>query len=347
MIDESDGIDEALEGQIRVLITAAGRMGEMLARARENAARRAQAASEQETRELSSRFEAERKAAHTEYANVYRNDWWERATPEQVANTYQTARAWANEDPEAVRAETRMRDELSTRYGVDVNNTGADPAAVRAALGLGAPEERGGPISLEQPPAGELDQAKEWFASHDPEALSQYEQRRQFADTLEASKGDDAALVHSWKSRSGYDPERAVDSERHRATAEEAEAVRLLTEADRADRATEEARTTAARDRDPEESQSAHVQAEGHQAQGDSARGDAQTLYDSAGRRQATAADLESKGISPEAIGAKMRADVGQAKPPTEAVKGGQGKPAKARKTRGRATQAQRIEHSR
>ena len=347
MIDESDGIDEALEGQIRVLITAAGRMGEMLARARENAARRAQAASEQETRELSSRFEAERKAAHTEYANVYRTDWWDRATPEQVADTYQTAHAWALEDPEAVRAETRMRDELSTRYGVDVNNTGADPAAVRAALGLGAPDERGGPASLEQRPADELDQAKEWFASHDPEVLSQYEQRRQFADTLEASTRDDAALVHSWKSRSGYDPERDVDSERHRATSEEAEALRLITEADRADRVAEEARTTAARDRGPEETQRAHVQAEGYKAQGDSARGDAQTLYDSAGRRQATAADLESKGISPEAVGAKMRADVGQAKPPTEAVKGGQGKPPKARKTRGRTAQAQRTEHSR
>lgn len=345
MIDESDGIDEALEGQIRVLITAAGRMGEMFARARENAARRAQAASEQETRELSSRFEAERKAAHTEYANVYRTDWWDRATPEQVADTYQTTRAWANEDPEAVRAETRMRDELSTRYGIDVNNTGADPAAVRAALGLG--EERGGPVPLEQTSAGELDQAKEWFASHDPETLSQYEQRRQFADTLEALEGDDAALVHSWKSRSGYDPARGVDSEPHRATAEEAEAVRLLTEADRADSAAEQARTTAARDRDPEESQRAHVQAKRHQAHGDSTRGDAQRVYDSASRRQATAADLESKGISPEAIGAKLRADVSQARPAKEATKVAQNTPPKARRGHGRAVQAQRSETSR
>ncbi|MBA8817081.1 hypothetical protein FHX48_002175 [Microbacterium halimionae] len=33
-----------------------------------------------------------------------------------------------------MRAEGRIRDELRTRFGVDVNNTGADPAAVQAAV---------------------------------------------------------------------------------------------------------------------------------------------------------------------------------------------------------------------
>lgn len=281
MAEESDGIEEALDGQLRVLVTAAGRLGEILARAPEEAARRAQTASEQEARELSSRLEAERRAAHTEYGNVYRNDWWDKATPEQIANTYRTARAWSNEDPEAVRAETRMRDELSTRYGIDVNNTGADPAAVREAL--------------------------------------------------------DVHLKH----------DRDAGAERQRSSAEEAEAARLLFEADEADRAAEAARGAAEHGPDLEERRQAQEEAEVQRARVESARADAQPLYDSADRRQATAADLESKSLSPEAISAKMRADVSQAKPATEAAKGGQEKSAKARRTRGRAAQAQRSEASR
>ena len=134
MAEESDGIEEALEGQLRVLVTAASQLGERFARAREEALRRAQARNEQEARELRSRLEAERHAARAELGNVYRPEWWDRASAEQIAHAYQVARAWDSEEPEAVRAEQRMRDELRTRYGVDVDNTQADPAAVRAAV---------------------------------------------------------------------------------------------------------------------------------------------------------------------------------------------------------------------
>lgn len=281
MAEESDGIEEAFDGQLRVLITAAGRVGEAFARGREEAMRRAQAQSQQEARELASRFEAERRSAHTEFSNVYRNDWWDKATPEDIGNTYQTARAWTNDDPEAARAETRMRDELRTRYGVDVDNTNADPAAVR-------------------------------------EAVERSEQFRGQSDT-----------------------------ERQRAAAEEAEAARLLSEADRSDNAAERARGEAENEPDPEQRQEAREQAESHQGQADAARADAKPLYDSADRRQATAADLESKGVSSEAVSAKMRADVSQAKPATEATKGPIGKSPKARNSRGRAPQAQRSEPSR
>ncbi len=134
MADESDGIEEAFEGQLRIAVTAAGRVGEAFARGREEAARRAQAQSEQAARELSSRFEAEKRAARVELGGVYRSDWWDKATPQQIGGALTTARAWGSEDPEAQRAEGRIRDELRTRYGVDVDNTGADPAAVQAAV---------------------------------------------------------------------------------------------------------------------------------------------------------------------------------------------------------------------
>ena len=105
MADESDGIEEAFDGQLRIAVTAAGRVGEALARAREEAARRAQAQSEQAARELSSRFEAEKRAARVELGSVHRSDWWDKATPQQIGGALTTARAWGTEDPEAQRAE--------------------------------------------------------------------------------------------------------------------------------------------------------------------------------------------------------------------------------------------------
>lgn len=253
MAEEIDEIAEAFEGQLRVAVTAGGQIGEQIARLREAALHRAQAASDQEARELTSRLAAEQRAARVELANVYRADWWERATPEQIGRTYQVARAWSQEDPEAARAEARMRDELRTRYGVDVDQANADPAAVRSAV----------------------------------------ENAGHYRDEAEA--------------------ERAL------AAAENAEAVRLMQQADRED-------------------------ALAYEARGDEAREDGRALYDSAERRSATASDLEAKGIDHEVVATRMRADVSQAKPATEAVAAGAGaKSPKARKARGRGATVQRA----
>lgn len=278
MAEESDGIEEAFEGQLRVLVTAAGQIGERIARAREDAQRRAQAASEQEARELASRLAAEQRAARAELGNVYRSQWWDNATAEQIGHTFQVARAWSQEDPEAVRAEARMRDELRTRYGVDVDATNADPAAVRAAVAHAAPER------------------------------------------------DDA------------------DAERNRAQAENAEAVRLMQQADRDDARAEQAREAAEHEPDPEERVRAAAEAEQRETSAAGTREDGRTLYDSAERRSATASELEAKGIDREVVEARMHADVSQAKPAAEAVKDAPAaKRVKARRARGRGPQVQRT----
>lgn len=169
MAEETDGIEEAFGGQLRVLVTAAGQVGERLARAREEALRNAQARSEQEYRELQSRIEAERRAARVEMANVHRSDWWDRATPEQIGRTYQLARAWSQEDPEAMRTEQRVRDELRARYGIDA--AGADPEAVRQRIRL------------------ELDRAERDHAGSDAErGRSAAEQPRRKASSLRPTR---------------------------------------------------------------------------------------------------------------------------------------------------------------
>ena len=134
MADEHDGIDEALEGMLRIGLATAGRVAEVAARAREQAARDARAASEAQAGELAGRLQAERAAARAQLAPVDRTDWWQQARPEDIAGVWETARSWQQLDPVAERAAGRIRREVADRYGIDVDAPGGDPAAVRDAL---------------------------------------------------------------------------------------------------------------------------------------------------------------------------------------------------------------------
>lgn len=133
-MSDSDGIEEAFEGALRTSLAVAGRLGEQLARMREEALRRAEARSLQEARELQTRFDAERSAARAELAPVHEASWWDRAGAENIARAYETATTWSDHDDDARRASDRIREEVQARYGINVDQTGADPAAVREAL---------------------------------------------------------------------------------------------------------------------------------------------------------------------------------------------------------------------
>lgn len=279
MAEDSDGIEEAFEGQLRVMLTAAGQIGERIARMREDALRRAASASEQEARALHSRLAAERDAARAALATVHRPEWWDQASPDQIATAHQTARTWSREDPEADRAQHRIRQEVRTRFGVDVDAAGGDPAAVRAAV------ER--------------------------------------TSALRAESG----------------------GERSRASSEHVQAAQLVAEAETADRLAEESRQRA-REQEPGDVDEAHlacVDAEQHERSADDARGEAAPRYDSAERRKATAAELAARGLDSDTVDTRMRADVSQARPATEAVAGGPGRAPKARRGRGHGPQAQRT----
>ncbi|WP_242703297.1 hypothetical protein [Paenarthrobacter ureafaciens] len=133
-MSESDGIDEALEGMSRVALTVAGRLGEQLARAREQELRRAQAAEEQQARELQARFDAERAAARAQLAPVMDNRWWDTATGRDIERAHEAATAWKDHDPAARDAAEVIRDHVQRRYGLDVDNLGANEATVAEAL---------------------------------------------------------------------------------------------------------------------------------------------------------------------------------------------------------------------
>ena len=118
-MDEPDGINEVFRSSAQIALTAAGVFAERAMRAREQAQRKAQAASEQEARELEARLTAERGAARASLAPLERDDWWAAATPDDLAVAWETARTWEDIDPDAQRAVQRMRDELRTRWDID------------------------------------------------------------------------------------------------------------------------------------------------------------------------------------------------------------------------------------
>lgn len=133
-MSESDGIDEALEGMSRVALTVAGRLGEQLARAREQELRRAQAAEEQQARELQARFDAARAAARAQLAPVMDNRWWDTANGRDIERAHEAATGWKDHDPAARDAAEVIRDQVKRRYGLDVDNLGANEATVAEAL---------------------------------------------------------------------------------------------------------------------------------------------------------------------------------------------------------------------
>jgi hypothetical protein len=133
-MSEADGMDEAVEGAMRTGLMVAARIGEQLARMREEEQRNIAAAEEQRARQLQERFDAQRAAARAQLAPTARDDWWDKATPQMIEQAHQTATAWKPYDPEAAQASDHIRKQVQARYGIDVNNTGADEASVSAAL---------------------------------------------------------------------------------------------------------------------------------------------------------------------------------------------------------------------
>jgi colicin import membrane protein len=112
----------------------ASRIGEQLAKMREQEQRNIAAAEEQRARELQERFDAQHAAARAQLAPVSRADWWDKATPEMIELVHQTATAWKAYDSETALASDQIREQVQGRYGIDVNNTGATEGAVSEAL---------------------------------------------------------------------------------------------------------------------------------------------------------------------------------------------------------------------
>ena len=128
---ESDGIEESLDGALRMGITVAAQIGQEVSRLREAALRKAEEDATREAARARTEYEAERTIAHAKLAPTANSEWWDSASPERIAEVHQYATTWKNHDPEAQAASERIRTEVSNRYGIDVDNTGIDASRMR------------------------------------------------------------------------------------------------------------------------------------------------------------------------------------------------------------------------
>lgn len=139
---ETDGVDEAIEGQIRMFITTAEMVGREMARHRTEQMRQARIQSERDAERLQQRLDAEREAALVQLARIGDRGWYEQVTPQELAYTYQLAEAWAGQDRNADAYRIRMKTELKVRYGIDPESLRSEDA-VQAAMQKAAERERG------------------------------------------------------------------------------------------------------------------------------------------------------------------------------------------------------------
>lgn len=132
---DADGVTEQAEGNLRMGLMAAAQVARSASLTRRTRLEQATRRDLDEARQLQARIDADRSTAQAELAPVHQASWWDQADPREVARVYETAVTWRDEDEAARLAESRIRQELRDRYGVEVNESSADPAVVRAALG--------------------------------------------------------------------------------------------------------------------------------------------------------------------------------------------------------------------
>lgn len=311
MSDDASVEDEVGQA-LRVGLAVAAHLADRIARAREELARNAQRQSEREQRQLQARFEGERDVAGARMMVVERPEWWDRADTRQIAGMHETAQQWRQLDPRAQAAADTIAREVKDRYGVDVENLGADRQAVRAALAqveldrdLAARGERG-------TAATEYTQAV--LAVQEADRLD-----ARAATQLGSDAGDNGDRI--------ADTTRSDEAARLELQAREYEL--LATQGGTPDQSpaqlmelASDARSQAQLHRDldqgAENAPAASVSAD--EGRASAQRSEGQLKYDSAARRQITVNELVSHGIPQETIDVRMRADIAQGRPASEAT---------------------------
>ena len=133
-MSESDGIDDVLDGGLRQSLMIASRIAETLARRRQESQRQQEHQDAQAAHEARARLAAERTAANAALAPVQKDQWWDKAQPNDIATAHAVGEGWKDYDPAALAASEKIRQEVLTRYGIDTHDVGADSAYLESGL---------------------------------------------------------------------------------------------------------------------------------------------------------------------------------------------------------------------
>lgn len=331
MSHESDGVMESIGEKTRVAVMIAAQLADRAARARREHLQRRRLEDARAAEQLQARMAVEREAAVRAVSVVDDPRWWETATPKDVGDMYERARAWRGEDSKAAAAAELMEKECLNRYGIDVTNLAkGNTEAVLGGLAEAA-RERGDADRLRAQSERDAEVAtlmQEQAAEYDKlaqEAAARVDAMRETATFQGAPDGfvDAAPDLH----QSGFEvgPDGLADRTPQAQARDE-----VLTEfEDHARMAGHAHEGVEAMKERSSKAQQAAAAADARAAVAEEKvagiRGTQEVPWDSAERRAAFAASLEGK-VAPEVADARLTADMAQATPPQAAVSKGAGK---------------------
>jgi hypothetical protein len=127
-------MDDVLDGGLRQSLMIASRIAETLARRRQESQRQQEHQDAQTAHEAQARLAAERSAARAALAPVEKDQWWDKAQPNDIATAHAVAEGWKEHDPTALAASEKIRQEVFTRYGIDTHDVGTDAAYLESGI---------------------------------------------------------------------------------------------------------------------------------------------------------------------------------------------------------------------
>lgn len=194
-VDAADHIEDEVVGAVKVAAATGAYAGMQLARMRQENAQRAQEQSAAAARLDAQRQEAMWQESRSELLPVMDEQWWDKASAEEIGRAYQTATAWEGREEAAPFAD-RIRDQVRERYGVDLEQLRPEDAAT-------TDNARDSDRERE---AGEKDRAEaERLMKDANEAEAAEREDRADGDPLNAEKSHDVSEVAAEDSRAMYD----------------------------------------------------------------------------------------------------------------------------------------------
>ncbi|MGW2793586.1 hypothetical protein ACWC9H_27155 [Streptomyces sp. NPDC001251] len=119
-----DAVSEAMAETIRLAVLLAALAAEMMVEAREERLQRAREESEARARAELERVQAERAAAEPLLRAVHQERFWRDLDPQRdaqkIARSWQAASEWAGSDPYAAHTLQHLREQLKSRFGIEV-----------------------------------------------------------------------------------------------------------------------------------------------------------------------------------------------------------------------------------
>ena len=216
----SDGIEEALAQNLRGLTQAAHTAGRAFSNVIDMVRRRQMAA--RERAEVQERYQRAWEGAQERLSVTRDPEWWDRASPKEIAEVYEVAVTWREHEPEAQRYDDLIHHEVLERYDHDLRT----PSREQVQSDLEHVE-----AERQEEQASEQDQEKEEVLEQegegptDPEAVltpGETEQEQSEAQQEQAGESESPAYdseehrtqVAEQRTRDGVEPELVETHER-------------------------------------------------------------------------------------------------------------------------------------